>query len=159
MDLKIFPKTLQGNICAIPSKSQAHRLLICAAFSSTPTELVCPISNEDIDDIVCTALEGGIGYWCYRAEVVGEYLGEYASDQISRGGTLKLHDAESDDVWSLDKTKLLNGISLAITNGFLLEYEWAKFENEIITIDTCQIDAEVADAIIQYALFDELVFG
>lgn len=49
MDLKIFPKTLQGNICAIPSKSQAHRLLICAAFSSKPTELVCPTSNEDID--------------------------------------------------------------------------------------------------------------
>lgn len=117
------------------------------------------VSNEDIDDIVCTALEGGIGYWCYDAEVVGEYLGEYASDQISRGGTLKLHDAESDDVWDLDKAKLLNGISLAITNGFLLEYEWAKFENEIITIDTCQIDAEVADAIIQYALFGKLVFG
>lgn len=52
MDLKIFPKTLQGNICAIPSKSQAHRLLICAAFSSTPTELVCPTSNEDIDATV-----------------------------------------------------------------------------------------------------------
>lgn len=27
------------------------------------------------------------------------------------------------------------------------------------TIDTCQIDAEVADAIIQYALFSKLVFG
>ena len=117
------------------------------------------VSNEDIDDIVCTALEGGINYWCCDAEVVGEYLGEWASDQISRGGTLKLYDIESDDVWTLDKAKLLNGISLAITNGFLLEYEWAKFENEIITIDTCQIDAEVADAIIQYALFGELVFG
>ena len=117
------------------------------------------VSNEDIDDIVCTALEGGIGYWCYRAEVEGEYLGEYASDQISRGGTLKLYDAESDDVWDLDKAKLLNGISLAITNGFLLEYKWVKFKNEIITIDTYQVDAEVADAIIQYALFGELVFG
>lgn len=117
------------------------------------------VSDEDIDDIVCTALEGGINYWCCDAEVVGEYLGEWASDQISRGGTLKLYDIESDDVWTLDKAKLLNGISKAITNGFLLEYEWAKFENEIVTLDTCQIDAEVADAIIQYALFDKVVFG
>ena len=117
------------------------------------------VSNEDIDDIVSTALEGGINYWCYDAEVVGEYLGEYASDQISRGGTLKLYDAESDDVWELDKPKLLEGISKAITNGILLEYEWAKFDNEIITLDTYQVDAEVADAIIQYALFGKLVFG
>ncbi len=117
------------------------------------------VSNEDIDDIVCTALEGGINYWCNSAEVEGEYLGEFASDQISRGGTLKLYDAESDDVWLLDKPKLLNGISKAITNGFLLEYEWAKFDNEIITLDTCQIDAEVADAIIQYALFGKIIFG
>ena len=117
------------------------------------------VSNEDIDDIVSTALEGGIDYWCYKAEVVGEYLGEYASDQISRDGTLKLYDAESDDVWELDKPKLLDGISKAITNGILLEYEWAKFDNEIITLDTFQVDAEVADAIIQFALFGKLVFG
>ncbi len=44
--------------------------------------------NECIDDIMATALEGGITYWCDDAEVVGDYLGEYASEQISRGGTL-----------------------------------------------------------------------
>ena len=40
------------------------------------------VSNEDIDDIMVSALEGGINYWCRKAEVKGEYLGEYASDQI-----------------------------------------------------------------------------
>lgn len=45
------------------------------------------VTNQDIDDIMCTALEGGITYWCRRAEVVGgKYLGEYAHEQISRGG-------------------------------------------------------------------------
>ena len=44
------------------------------------------ISQQDIDDIMVCALEGGISYWCCEAEVIGEYLGEYASDQISRGG-------------------------------------------------------------------------
>ena len=45
------------------------------------------INQRDIDDIMSIALEGGITYWCSYVEVVGgEYLGEYASDQISRGG-------------------------------------------------------------------------
>lgn len=32
----------------IPSKSQAHRLLICAAFADKTTELICPETNRDI---------------------------------------------------------------------------------------------------------------
>ena len=30
------------------------------------------VLDEDIDDIMCTALEGGITYWCNRAEIVGD---------------------------------------------------------------------------------------
>ena len=44
---------------------------------------------------MATALDGGITYWCNKAEVIGGYLGEYASDQISRGGKLKLYDYEA----------------------------------------------------------------
>ena len=36
------------------------------------------ITQQDIDDIMCSALEGGINYWCRKAEVVGDYLGEYS---------------------------------------------------------------------------------
>ena len=49
MDLTITPGKLSGSITAIPSKSQAHRLLICAAFSDGPTELICPATNRDIE--------------------------------------------------------------------------------------------------------------
>ena len=49
MDLTINPGKLSGTISAIPSKSQAHRLLICAAFSDGPTELICPATNRDIE--------------------------------------------------------------------------------------------------------------
>lgn len=48
MDLTIQPGKLRGSITAIPSKSQAHRLLICAAFSESPTTLFCPQTNQDI---------------------------------------------------------------------------------------------------------------
>ena len=49
MDIQIFPGKLNGIIQAIPSKSQAHRILICAAFADRPTMLICPQTNEDIE--------------------------------------------------------------------------------------------------------------
>lgn len=113
------------------------------------------VTSEDIDDIMTTALEGGINYWCNEAEVVGECLGEYASEQISKGGTLILHDAESEDTWELNIEKLLRGISLAIEEEYLADYEWYDADS----IDTCQIDGDVADAIIQFAIFEEIIFG
>ena len=48
MDITIQPGLLQGDVSIIPSKSQAHRLLICAAFADGPTTLTCPQTNEDI---------------------------------------------------------------------------------------------------------------
>ena len=49
MDITIYPKKLSGTVTAIPSKSQAHRLLICAAFSDNETALYCPATNQDIE--------------------------------------------------------------------------------------------------------------
>ncbi len=49
MDFKIYPGKLSGSISIIPSKSQAHRLLICAAFADKPTILHCPDTNRDIE--------------------------------------------------------------------------------------------------------------
>ena len=48
MDITIQPKKLSGTLAAIPSKSQAHRLLICAAFADNKTNLYCPQINRDI---------------------------------------------------------------------------------------------------------------
>lgn len=49
MDITIHPGKLSGEVTAIPSKSQAHRLLICAAFADGPTTLHCPETNRDIE--------------------------------------------------------------------------------------------------------------
>ena len=48
MDITIYPGKLSGTVQIIPSKSQAHRLLICAAFSDKVTEIICPDTNADI---------------------------------------------------------------------------------------------------------------
>ncbi len=49
MDITIQPTRLTGTVAAIPSKSQAHRLLICAAFAQQETYLRCPDTNRDIE--------------------------------------------------------------------------------------------------------------
>jgi len=113
------------------------------------------VTSQDIDDIMSTALEGGINYWCCKAEVVGKRLGEYASDQISRGGTLILHDAESSDSWPLNLETLLAGLTMAVEGDWYSDYEW--YGNG--ELDTSQIDAEVADVIVQLALFEDIIFG
>lgn len=113
------------------------------------------VTEEDIDDIMCSALEGGITYWCYKAKVVGDYLGEYASEQISRGGALKLYDCENGDIHELTLEKLLNGIKLAINGNYYADYEWHYGDK----LDTCQVDADVADVIVQLALFQEVIYG
>ena len=49
MDITIFPHALSGTVPAIPSKSHAHRLMICAAFADKPTTLLCRDTNQDIE--------------------------------------------------------------------------------------------------------------
>ena len=49
MDITIQPGKLSGLVEVIPSKSQAHRLLICAAFADRPTTLLCTETNRDIE--------------------------------------------------------------------------------------------------------------
>ena len=49
MNITIYPGKLSGQIRAIPSKSQAHRFLICAAFADKPTFIQCPNTNQDIE--------------------------------------------------------------------------------------------------------------
>lgn len=48
MDITIQPGTLAGIVTVPPSKSVAHRMLICAAFAQQETTLSCPQSGEDL---------------------------------------------------------------------------------------------------------------
>lgn len=48
MDVSITPHDLFGTVEAIPSKSYAHRALICASFANGTTNITCPYISEDI---------------------------------------------------------------------------------------------------------------
>lgn len=120
------------------------------------------VQNEDIDDIMVSALEGGINYWCKKAEVADDYLGEYASDQISRGGELILHDMEESKGYIVSKEKLIEGLKKYIAAGnecIVRETEDYGIYTGKLSIDAGNIDALAADCIIQYAVFGDVIYG
>jgi len=112
------------------------------------------LTKINIDDLMSTALEAGINYWCYKVLVkqddIAKYIDyDFTSDVISLGMTLILFDNDSNDTWELNLEKLLKGIKwYCETNGIASAEE--LIDNH---------DAETADSIVQYALFDKIVFG
>lgn len=77
MNISITPRLLRGEVTVIPSKSQAHRLLICAAFADCPTQLICSETNRDIEATVdclralgARVLSTETGYTVFPAEAV-----------------------------------------------------------------------------------------
>lgn len=114
------------------------------------------VTSKDIDDIMCTSLEGGVtAYWCDRVEVDGNYLGKYAHEQISRDGRLEFFDIEDGDKFELTLPMFIDGL-----RKYIKEFPniLCKAGNTY-EIDFTQLDGIAADMIVQYALFDEQVYG
>lgn len=93
MDITIQPRRLSGTVRAIPSKSQAHRLLICSAFADGPTVLECPSTNRDIEataECLC-ALGAGISYdgSCYKVEPITSVPSSAVLNCCESGSTLR----------------------------------------------------------------------
>ena len=121
-------------------------------------KLQLSISDEDIDDIMVEALEGGINYWCDEAKVDGKSQAEYASEQISRGGRLILHDSEKDRDYILRKENFVDGIVKYLQNPHPYNIT-GEPDGVFIRIDAGKCDAVVCDMIIQYAIFGEVIYG
>lgn len=106
------------------------------------------ITNEDIEDILIGAFEGGINYWCCSVSPKEGWNDSNKDkdiyDILFENGTLILEDIETDDTWELDLEKVKKGISM-----YIRDYK----------ADIDEFDGESYDCIIQYALFDEIVFG
>ena len=106
------------------------------------------VSAEQIENIIVSSLEGASAYWVGIDNTTPEWGNEpedlptsqYATQLLLEGNTIKLYDIEDEDEqWELDLQKLLQGIGKAMSEGY------------DITDDV--------DAILQLALFGELVYG
>lgn len=124
------------------------------------------LDDQFFEDLIVTAFEGGSNYWVDHVEIKhpngdkpkGEPVSVWAASALNNGGTVIFFIDEEGDQHdsppiSLNKDMLVKGVQM-----------WAKEFPDHVTIDNGQIDmgntdADDADAIIQFALFDDLVFG
>lgn len=108
------------------------------------------VTDEDIDDLLVTAFEGGITYWCDAVRVIEEPSEsyEFASEVLTRGGMLELHDAEEFD----DETEQY-GKWYVLTMPMLLK------ALSDVSFDFDDYDAGDADTVIQKAIFGGIVYG
>ncbi|MGN0398852.1 MAG: hypothetical protein ACI4EO_01875 [Blautia sp.] len=125
-------------------------------------EMEIVVTQEDIDDIMCSALEGGINYWCDTAKVPEEKrVARWGHEQIARDGELHMHliepfDDDDTEWYILTKERFIGGLEKYLKEP---NHGCLEMDGKHLVIDAGNIDANAADMIVQYALFGEIVFG
>lgn len=110
--------------------------------------------NTMMSDILCSAFEGGSDYWIQKARIKngGDGLARYAHEIPASGGVLaiRIYEPAADmaEVYDLTRDMMVNGMTLAAAmHGRTVE---EMYEDH---------DADVADAVLQMALFGKVIFG
>lgn len=111
------------------------------------------VTPQLIEDILATAFEGGINYWCDNIYVKGnsEYVGDY-SQVLLRGGTLILAELAmgSHHYYELNLTGILRGLE---------RYFSARLDPNAGWDNCVDFDDAAADAVVQYAIFGDVIYG
>ena len=145
-------------------------------------QITIKITKEDVVDILSSAMDG-IGYWgqivpndrqykeakkwlCENAEPDyddGETCYEEIIAQILFDGkSVTVRDIEDDKESWLSLSNLAQGIQTAFREGYYSSYNWLVPDGDGFGkwhLETSQIDAEVADVIIQLSVLGEIVYG
>lgn len=112
--------------------------------------------EQFLDDIICTAVEGGINYWGY----VSHYT--WSDDSET---SVKVHDfMEEDSVPVLvNRESIENAIKKISKMDTPIEYLHPSIRTEIykayLDNDAGDIDAGLADIIVQVSMFGKVVYG
>lgn len=119
------------------------------------------VNAEQVQNIICTALEGGIGYWAgvdnskedFKDKPKEIPLCDWVTILLLDGRIVYFFEADTGEMDAEDLQykeltldKLIEGVRLNHVNR--------PHDN-----DLDNMDASTADCIIQYALFNEIVYG
>ena len=130
------------------------------------------LTPEDINDIICTAIEGGITYWCESYMGYGDGkspIGQdinYDYEWLGFGGYLTLEEDKSElDSENFDGdgnykyTGMTHRLDLDLFKAGLEKWISSQTFKPGEAFDIGDIDAGDADSIVQYAIFGELKYG
>lgn len=128
-----------------------------------------PERTEFLSDIITTAVEGGTGYWAQVSQYQYVMDGEVCvcvGKRVGDGARAVLHPLLEDDSGyeveghEITPNVIAKGLGIVGTAGFGLNRDTraaillGNREN-----DAGEIDADGADAIVQAAIFGEVVYG
>tara|TARA_R110000824_G_scaffold284376_1_gene472652 strand:+ start:205 stop:594 length:390 start_codon:yes stop_codon:yes gene_type:complete len=117
------------------------------------------ISDELIEDILCSAFEGGITYWANNVSCednkdmkkVGGWKDTYLTKTKKKDAVMFIHTIEGEKV-KITKKSIIDALQKMDTP----EYNYTKALNRILSE---QCDADDADIVVQTACFGEVVYG
>ena len=118
------------------------------------------ISDKMIEDILCSAFEGGITYWAENVSCkdnddmkkVGGWKHEYLTKTKKKDAIMYIHDIETGERYPITKKSIID----ALQKMDKPEYKYTKALNRILN---GQWDADDADIVVQTACFGHVVFG
>ncbi len=113
------------------------------------------VTDEQIDNFLCGAFEGGSNYWCGSIKVKdNDYKGtDYASECVSKGGIIEVHRlgiASEFEPITISKKDIIRGLELMSINGY------KKSLNRLLFGD---YDSDDCDNLFQMACFKEVIYG
>jgi hypothetical protein len=115
--------------------------------------------KQFLNDVITTAVEGGIGYWSQ----VSDY---HWGDEIET--TVRVHELDDDGTPDaigvpITPAKIEDAIKLILTKDSHGDYIHSRIRSNIFEAsaenDAGDIDADLADIIVQIAMFGKLVYG
>lgn len=110
------------------------------------------ITEEFMSDVICTAFEGGSNYWIEDVRNLSkEPKAIHFSESFAKGDELEILAYDDDVEYTLTHKKFLKGYKLYVKH--------CTEKHLPVYTDPCDIDSDVADMILQFALFNELVYG
>ena len=120
------------------------------------------VSGDELDKILDRAFDGGIIHWCDMVKIKSQdsfyrcrlWQCECLSETVSRGATILLHCKESDEVWEIDREKLLLGLAKFMESDICRGID--TVDNELRTE---RIGIYDADKIVQLAIFGEIMYS
>ena len=145
----------------------------------TNPQLTIKITKEDVVDILSSAIDG-IYYWgrivpnneqykeakkWIRENEEPDYeicYEEVIAQMLFDGKSVTVRDIEGDQESWLSLSNLSYGIRKAFQEGYYSDYNWLVPDgggSNKWHLEPDQIDAEVADVIIQLAVWGEVVYG
>ena len=118
------------------------------------------ISDELIEDILCTAFEGGITYWADNISCednkdmkkVGGWKHKYLTKTKKKDAVMYIHESETGEKYPITKKLIIDALQKMDTP----EYKYTKALDRILNE---QYDADDADIVVQTACFGEVVYG